>query len=123
MFETPTKSQGGRKEPIKVLNTFILDIPRTSLSEKKTEKKGQSSLRRNTSSRRTSSRKTSNSKKTSIKVSPVDFKSLPNFDFELKKLLRAVFRHCVACPEFKSELKSIEATALLDLYAKNRTMN
>ena len=114
MFETPRK----RGEPVKVLNTFILDFPRTSFSEKKERP----SVRRNNSSTKASSRRSFKKGKSMGKDSVIEYKTVENFDFELKKLLRAVFRHCVACPEFKSELVSIEATKLLDLYAKNRTM-
>lgn len=112
MFETPRK----RGEPVKVLNTFILDFPRTSFSEKK-EKSG---IKRNNSSTKASSRRSYKKGKVLNKDSVIDYKNVENFDFELKKLLRAVFRHCVACPEFKSELVEIEANKLLDLYAERR---
>ena len=45
---------------------------------------------------------------------------IPNFKFELEKLIRAVFRHCVVCPEFKSELNRIKADSLLQHYAQYR---
>jgi hypothetical protein len=41
-----------------------------------------------------------------------------NVKYEVEKLLRALYRHSVICPEFKQELKELGGVALLDEYLK-----
>lgn len=45
-----------------------------------------------------------------------------NIKYEVEKLLRALYRHSVICPEFKQELKEIGGIALLDEYLKYREL-
>ncbi len=45
-----------------------------------------------------------------------------NVKYEVERLLRALYRHSVICPEFKEELKAIGGIALLDEYLKYREL-
>lgn len=128
LYETPkkpSKLSENKREPVKVLKTFILDSYPNSYSDKKVRQKTPTPSKRPSSKRsfNTPQKSLRKSKSSNLKPSQTPYTSLPNFSFELKKLLRAVFRHCVVCPEFKSELSSINATTLLDLYAQNRLIS
>lgn len=56
-----------------------------------------------------------------VKSKPdLDFTKIPNFKYEVEKLLRAVFRHSVNCPDMKEELRRIGSSKLLDEYVRCR---
>jgi len=45
-----------------------------------------------------------------------------NVKYEVEKLLRALYRHSVVCPEFKQELKDLGGVSLLDEYLKYKEL-
>lgn len=123
-YETPkkqAKSKNPKAEPPKILKTFILDSFPSSIPANK--RKSTPTPAKSNKVKSTPQKQLKRSSSLSVKQKQVDYKSIPKFDYELKKLLRAVFRHCVKCPQFKSELVSIDATKLLDVYAENRLVS
>ncbi|CAG9334597.1 unnamed protein product [Blepharisma stoltei] len=57
----------------------------------------------------------------SAKPKPMfNISNIPNFKYEVEKLLRAVFRHSVNCPDMKEELRKIGGVKLLEEYIKCR---
>lgn len=130
-YETPVKNTNAhpeRKTPVKILPTFLLDIGNHENTENKKTKK--STPRKASEKRPLSSKRSENNiKKTncrSVSQTPaqnknINYCNVPNFNSELEKLIRAVFRHSVVCQEFKSDLLKIEANGLLNYYADMRT--
>jgi hypothetical protein len=55
------------------------------------------------------------------KDNPCDEK--PNLQYEIERLLRALYRHSVICPEFKEELRASGGILLLDEYLKFREIS
>ena len=51
------------------------------------------------------------------------FEEIPDLTYEIEKLLRALYRHTVVCPSFKSEIKAIGGLSLLDEYLKYKDLN
>jgi hypothetical protein len=47
----------------------------------------------------------------------------PNLRYEIERLLRAVYRHYVICPEFKQDLNDLGGISLLDEYLRYRQLN
>lgn len=47
----------------------------------------------------------------------------PNLQYEIERLLRALYRHSVICPEFKEELRASGGILLLDEYLKFREIS
>jgi len=129
LYETPKKQENAtenKREPVKILKTFILDSYPNSCSDKKNNRQKTPTPSKRQSSKKsftTPQKSIPKSKSSKLKPTQTPYTSIPNFDFELKKLLRALYRHCIACPNLKSELSSINATTLLDLYAHNRLIS
>jgi hypothetical protein len=135
-YESPVKSQylySVRKLPLKVLPTYIFNLatPKKiflkSQSKKSTPKQSNSGTNssRNKSTEKKITKKVikrSNSSVTKLKLG-TGITKVANFDYELEKLLRIIFRHCVICPGLKSELSSMGADTLLRRYAEHRLKN
>ena len=138
-YDSPLKlvsPSSARRIPIKVLPTYIFNLStkkpeRPVVQERKSTPKVTTSSRpssRNGFSDKKTIKKKSNRSisvtgkavKAKAKQGRINLCEVPNLQIELEKLIRAVFRHCVVCPELKSELKRINADALLQHYAKYR---
>ena len=130
-FESPQKKTPPSSKPVKILPTYIFDAQRPKAIIPKLETKkstptknssGNSSNRIKSAGKKTPLKK-SIRRSTSFLIKPKTTPSLseyPNFQYELEKLIRAVYRHCVVCPELKSELLRTNANVLLDYYAQTR---
>jgi hypothetical protein len=70
--------------------------------------------------RRASSKTSASSNRSFLKKDENDERT--NVNYEVERLLRALYRHSVICPEFKEELKAIGGIGLLDEYLKYREL-
>ena len=70
--------------------------------------------------KRTSSKTSASSNRSFLKKEDPDEKA--NIKYEVERLLRALYRHSVICPEFKNELKEVGGISLLDEYLKYREL-
>lgn len=122
-----SNSACSRRHPLKVLPTYFF----TDATPKNKQTKENQSLAHNKSYNNGIAKKKSLSKKDkkkSMKRSnsfvnkkkPVNYLHVENFEAELEKLMRAVFRHCIGCPKFKTELTRVNADTLLNHYASSR---
>lgn len=129
-YDSPLKSNcptSARKPPIKILPTYIFNlstpkkIAPIGSSKKSTPKSPISITSQSKTSDKKSKRKLTRSTSAASKPKKrINLCGVPNLQIELEKLIRAVYRHCVVCPELKSELKRIKADGLLQHYAKYR---
>ena len=132
-YESPQKRaapSNHRSLPMKILPTFIFDqatpqhkTPGKLSKHSTPRKKGSINQKVLNKSADKKSEKKSLKRSGSAAIKPklrVNYSEIPNFEYQLEKMMRVVFRHCVGCPEFKEELKKFEADVILKHYADNR---
>ena len=121
------KSTSASKNMIKSISSFSTsknkDSSRKSSSRnpapKSPSKRGTSASSQNLFAKYNfSNQNTPNSKKTSRET-----EERPNLQYEVERLLRAVYRHSVICQDFKEEIKKVGGIPLIDEYLKYRLIN
>jgi len=128
-YQADSRSEDAIPEPPKINVTASKWTPRRKTPKKPRAKR---SAEVKTTTGRSSSRKIATNRSTSFRTRPqsavskgkpqvgLNLNKIPNLKYEVEKLLRAVFRHSVSCPEFKEELKKVGGSRLLDEYVKTR---
>lgn len=89
--------------------------------QKSLSKQNSSKVFKNKATLKRTSSKTSASTNRSLSAKKSEGSSV-NIKYEVEKLLRALYRHSVICPDFKQELKEVGGIALLDEYLKYREL-